>query len=112
MPTPPLAAWTLRLLAGTCLFGAWVYVGHALRVQSPDDYWIGIAFAAEAWGLLRRLNWARACGLLGLAFATAWSVWEQSRSGATVGGALTVGAGLLAAWVLARHPQQFARRWW
>lgn len=104
--------WTLRLLAGGCLFGAWAYISHAIRVQSPDDYWFGIAFAGEAWGLLRRLNWARGFGLLGLAFATAWSIWEQSATGATVGGALTVSGGMLAAWILARHPQHFSRRWW
>lgn len=111
-PSPVPLAWTLRLLAGGCLFGAWSYIGHAIRVQSPDDYWFGIALAGEALGLLRRLSWARLFGLLGLAFAVAWIITEQSRSGATVGGALAVSAGLLAAWVLARYPQHFSRRWW
>lgn len=110
--SPPLLAWTLRLLAGTCLFAAWIYVGAAIRLQSPDDYWLGIAFAGEAVGLLRRLHWARGFGLLGLAFLGAWGFWEQARAEATVGSALALGASLLAALVLARHPRHFQRRWW
>lgn len=110
--TPFLLALTIRLLAGTCLFGAWMYVSFALRVQSPDDYWMGIALAGEAVGLLRRLHWARVFGLLGLAFAGAWSFWEQTRIGATVGNTLAVGAALLAAFLLARYPKHFQHRWW
>lgn len=99
-------------MAGGCLFGAWVYIRYAIAAQSPDDYWIGIAFLGEAWGLLRRLNWARGFGLLGLALVLAWSLWLQSTGGATVGSALCLAFGLLAAWMLARHPQYFTRRWW
>lgn len=109
---PPALTWTLRLLAGACLFGAWNYVALGIRIQSPDDYWLGIAFAAEALGLLRRVHWARACGLFALAFAAAWIFWEQTRSTPTVGSALAAGATLLAAWFLARHPQHFVRSWW
>lgn len=110
--TPALLAWTIRLLAGVCLFGAWTYISYAIRAQSPDDYWIGIALAGEAVGLLRRLYWARVFGLLGLAFAGAWSFWEQIQAGATVGNTLAAGAALLAAFLLARHPQHFQHRWW
>lgn len=109
---PPELAWTLRLLAGICLFGAWNYIALGIRAQSPDDYWLGVAFAAEAVGLLRRLHWARVCGLFALAFAGAWILWEQSRSALTIGSTLVTGATLLAAWFLARHPQHFARSWW
>lgn len=113
-PAPPsqLLDWTVRLLAGGCLFGAWTYIAFAVRAQSPDDYWIGVALAGEAVGLLRRVYWARVFGLLGLALAAAWGLSELIRAGATVGNALTLGAALLAALLLARHPRQFQNRWW
>lgn len=111
-PVPRALAWTLRLLAGGCFFAAWLYFGWAFRLQSTDDYWFGVAFAGEAVGLLRRLSWARGFGLIGLAFGIAWSFWEQTQVGATVGGVLLAGGGLPAAWVLARYPQHFSRRWW
>jgi hypothetical protein len=110
-PSPALD-WTVRLLAGGCLFGAWTYISFAIRAQSPDDYWLGIALAGEAVGLLRRLHWARVSGLLGLAFAAAWGFSELLRAGATVGNTLALGGSLLAALVLARHPQHFPNRWW
>lgn len=109
---PLLLAWTVRLLAGGCLFGAWMYITFAIRAQSPDDYWLGIAFAGEAVGLLRRLQWARIFGLLGLALAGGWGFLEINRTGATVGHALALGAALLAAFLLARHSRHFQRRWW
>lgn len=111
-PPSVLLSWTVRLLAGACLFGAWTYISFAIRAQSPDDYWIGIALAGEAVGLLRRLHWARVFGLLGLAFAAAWSFSELTRIGATVGNTLAVGTALLAAFFLARNPQHFQHRWW
>lgn len=102
----------MRLLAGTCLFAAWLFLSTAFREQDPDAYWMGVAFAGEAFGLLRRLQWARVFALLGLALAAGWLLWQGSREGATVGGTLAMGAALLAGWCLARHPDAFTRRWW